>query len=75
MQPSTTYFRDEMAKDRIPIGPMKRQVAEAWNNQRKKKKHEALKLTMKKQHDVNKVSNMCVVSTMVFHVPRRKLVL
>jgi hypothetical protein len=46
MQPSPTYFRNEMAKDRIPIGPLKRQVAEAWNNQRKKKKHEALKLTI-----------------------------
>jgi hypothetical protein len=46
MQPSPTDFRNEMAKDRIPIGPVKRQVAEAWNNHRKKKKHEALKLTM-----------------------------
>jgi hypothetical protein len=26
-----------MAKDRIPIGPVKRQVVEAWNNQRKKR--------------------------------------
>jgi hypothetical protein len=34
-----------MAKDRIPIGPVKRQVAEAWNNQRKKK-NEALELTI-----------------------------
>jgi hypothetical protein len=46
MQPSTTYLHNEMAKDRVPIGPVKRQVAEAWNNQRKKKKHEALNLTM-----------------------------
>jgi hypothetical protein len=30
MQPSTTYFSNEMAKDRVPIGPVKRQVAEAW---------------------------------------------
>jgi hypothetical protein len=37
-----------MAKDRVPIGPVKRKVAEAWNNQRKEKKHEALKLTMEK---------------------------
>jgi hypothetical protein len=59
MQPSTTYFRNEMAKDRIPIGPVKRQVVEAWNNQRKKKKHEALKLTMEKQHEVNKAPDMC----------------
>jgi hypothetical protein len=43
MQLSTTYFRNNMAKDRVPIGPVKRQVAEAWNNQSKKKKHEALK--------------------------------
>jgi hypothetical protein len=35
-----------MAKDRIPIGPVKRQVAEAGNNQRRKKKNEALKLTI-----------------------------
>jgi hypothetical protein len=59
MQPSRTYFRNETAKDRVSIGPVKRQVAEAWNNQRKKKKHEALKLTMEKQHEVNKAPDMC----------------
>jgi hypothetical protein len=59
MQPSTTYFRNEMAKDRVPIGLIKRQVAEAWNNQRKKKKNEALKLIMEKQHEVNKALVMC----------------
>jgi hypothetical protein len=59
MQPSTTYFRNEIAKDRVPVGPVKRQVVEAWNNQRKKKKHEALKLTMEKQHEVNKALDMC----------------
>jgi hypothetical protein len=48
MQSSPTYFRNEMAKDRITTGPVKRQVAEAKKNQRKKKKHEALKLTMEK---------------------------
>jgi hypothetical protein len=48
-----------MAKDRIPVGPLKRQVAEAWNNQGKKKKHEALKLTMEKQHEVNKAPDRC----------------
>jgi hypothetical protein len=36
-----------MAKDKIPIRPVKRQVAEAWNNQRKKKKkNKALELTI-----------------------------
>jgi hypothetical protein len=59
MQSSTTYFRNEMASDRVSIGSVKRQVAEAWNNQRKKKKHEALKLTMEKQHEVNKAPDMC----------------
>jgi hypothetical protein len=59
MQPSTTYFRNEMAKDRVPIGPVKRQVAEVWNNQRKKKRHGALKLTTEKQHEVNKAPDMC----------------
>jgi hypothetical protein len=48
-----------MVKDRVPIGPVKGQVAEARDNQRKKKKHKALKLTMKKQHEVNKAPNMC----------------
>jgi hypothetical protein len=33
-----------MANDRVPIGPVKRQAAEAWNNQRKK--NEALELTI-----------------------------
>jgi hypothetical protein len=49
-----------MAKDRVSIGPVKRQVVEAWNNQRKKKKHEALKLTIEKQHEVNKAPEMCL---------------
>jgi hypothetical protein len=31
-QPSATYFSNKMAKDRVPIGPVKRQVVEAWNN-------------------------------------------
>jgi hypothetical protein len=48
-----------MAKNRVPIGPVKRQVAEAWNNQRKKKKHGALKPTMEKQHEINKALDMC----------------
>jgi hypothetical protein len=60
-----------MAKDRVPIGTVKRQVAEVWNNQRKKKRHGALKLTMEKQHEVKKRLQICVrvMSTMVFHVP------
>jgi hypothetical protein len=46
-----------MATDRVPIGPVKRQVAEAWNNQRKKKKkHGALKLTMER---LTKAPDMC----------------
>jgi hypothetical protein len=34
-----------MANDRVPIGPVKRQVPEEWNSQRKKK-NEALELTI-----------------------------
>jgi hypothetical protein len=65
-----------MAKDRVPIGPVKRQVAEAWNNQRKKKKHEALKLTMEKQHEVNKAPDTCPGGEHdAFSYPRRNLVL
>jgi hypothetical protein len=60
MQHSTTYFRNEMAKDRVPIGPVKRQVAEVWNNQRMNKRHGALKQTMEKQHEVNKALDMCL---------------
>jgi hypothetical protein len=48
-----------MAKDRVPIRPVKRQVVEAWNNQRKNKKHEAQKLTTEEQHEVNKALDMC----------------
>jgi hypothetical protein len=48
-----------MAKDRVPVGPVKRQDAEVWKNQRKKKKHEALKLTMEKQHEVDKAPDRC----------------
>jgi hypothetical protein len=59
MQPSTTYFRNEMAKDRVEIGRVKRQVAEAWNNRREKKKHGAVKPTMGKQHEINKALDMC----------------
>jgi hypothetical protein len=50
-----------MAEDRVPTGPVKRQVAEARYNQRKKKKHEALKLTTEKQHEVNKGSRYASV--------------
>jgi hypothetical protein len=45
-------------------------------NQRKKKNHEALKLTMEKQYEVNKALDMCPGEEhVVLHVPRRKLVL
>jgi hypothetical protein len=39
MQSSPTYFRNEMAKDRITTGPVKRQVAEA--KKKSKKEEEA----------------------------------
>jgi septal ring factor EnvC (AmiA/AmiB activator) len=76
MQPSTTYFRNEMAKERVHIGPVKRQVAEVWNKQRKKKRHGALKQTMEKQHEVNKAPDMCPCGEHHgLSCPRRKLVL
>jgi hypothetical protein len=63
-----------MAEDRVPIGPVKRQVAEARDNQRKK--HEALKLTMEKNMRLTRLQTCVrVMSTMVLHVLRRKLVL
>jgi hypothetical protein len=33
MQPSPTYFRNEMANARVPIGPVKKQVTEAWSTE------------------------------------------
>jgi hypothetical protein len=76
MQPSTTYFRNEIAKDRVPIGPVKRQVAEVWNNQRKMKRDGTLKQTMEKQHEVNKALDMCPCGEHHgLSCPRRKLVL
>jgi hypothetical protein len=70
------FDRNEMAKDRVPIGPVKRQVVEACNNQRKKKKHEALKPTIEKQHEINKALVMCPCGEHHgFSCPRRKLVL
>jgi hypothetical protein len=65
-----------MAEDRVPIGPVKRQVAEERDNQRKKKKHEALELTMEKNMRLTRLQTCVrVMSTMVLHVLRRKLVL
>jgi transcriptional antiterminator Rof (Rho-off) len=55
---------------------VKRQVAEARDNQRKKKKHEALELTMEKNMRLTRLQTCVrVMSTMVLHVLRRKLVL
>jgi hypothetical protein len=39
MQSSPTYFHNEMVNDRVPIGPVKRQVAEA--KKKSKKEEEA----------------------------------
>jgi len=33
----------EMTKAEVPTGPVKRQVAEAWNNEKRKRNYEAPK--------------------------------
>jgi hypothetical protein len=38
MQPSTTCFCNEMAEDRVPTGPVKRQVAEAWKKIKRRRR-------------------------------------
>jgi hypothetical protein len=66
MQPSAEF----------PLGQWRGKLLKHGKKSKKKKKHGALKLTIEKQHELNKAPDMCrVVSTKVFHVPRRKLVL
>ena len=43
----------------IPIGPVKRQVTEAWNRQRNKRSHRTPELGMERQYKDIKGSGVC----------------
>ena len=49
----------EMTKAEVPTGQVKRQVAEAWNNEKRKRNYEAPKQLQKEQHEISKTPGMC----------------
>ena len=49
----------EMTKAEAPTGPVKRQVAEAWNNEKRKRDYEAPKPLIEEQHEDNKTLGTC----------------
>ncbi|KAG2620851.1 hypothetical protein PVAP13_3NG214152 [Panicum virgatum] len=49
----------ELTKIEIPTGPVKRQVAEAWNRQRNKRSRGMLELEMEKQHKDIETPGIC----------------
>jgi len=49
----------EMTKAEVPTGPVKRQVAEAWNNEKHKRNYEAPKPPIEEQHEISKTSEKC----------------
>ena len=59
----------EMTKAEVPTGPVKRQVAEAWNNEKHKRKYEAPKPLIEEQHEISKRVN--AVSIMVVYVSKK----
>jgi hypothetical protein len=63
----------EITKARVPAGPVKKQVLEAWNYQNNKRSHGALELRMNEQHKHMKTIGTCqVVCIMVVHVSKKK---
>jgi len=49
----------EMTKAEVPTGPVKRQVADAWNNVKRKRNHEAPNPLIEEQHQVGKIPETC----------------
>ena len=49
----------ELAKVEVPTGPVKRQVAEAWNRQRNKRSSGTPELERKRQHKDIKTLGIC----------------
>ena len=48
-----------MTKAEVSTGPVKRQVAEAWNNEKRKRNYEAPKPLQKEQHEISKTLGTC----------------
>ena len=46
-------------KAEFPTRPVKRQVAEAWNNEKRKRNYEAPKPQTEEQHEISKTSEKC----------------
>jgi hypothetical protein len=60
LQSTTTSSNNmEMTKTEVPTGPVKRQVAEAWNNEKRKRNYEAPKPLIEEQHEISKTSEKC----------------
>ena len=60
LQSTTTSSNSmELTKAKIPTGPVKRQVAEAWNNEKRKRNYEAPKPQIEEQHEISKTSEKC----------------
>ena len=49
----------DKTKAKAPTGPVKRQVAEAWNNEKRKRNYEAPKPLIEEQHEDNKTPGTC----------------
>ena len=49
----------ELTKAKISTGPVKRQVAEAWNNEKRKRNYEAPNPLIEEQHEDNKTPGTC----------------
>ena len=48
-----------MTKAEVLTGPVKRQVAEAWNNEKRKRNYEAPKSLIEEGHEDNKTPGTC----------------
>ena len=60
LQSKTPTLGDmEMTKAEFPTGPVKRQVVEAWNNEKHKRNYEAPKPLQKEQHEISKSPETC----------------
>jgi hypothetical protein len=49
----------EKTKAKAPTGPVKRQVAEAWNNEKHKRNYEAPKPLIEDQHEISNTPGTC----------------
>ena len=49
----------EMTKAEFPTRPVKRQVAEGWNNEKRKRNYEAPKPLTEDQHEISKTLGAC----------------